>query len=136
MTSQVGPVRMTTIWCDAAVRAITAERAHRRELHDGPIQSLLAVDMELAVLRRRSRIATRQTWDAFTRSSRAKSQPCARCRERLPGMSDTSRSSTRVQPSAVSESTPAPWRTVSNGTCRHRRPERRELVQIVVEALA
>jgi signal transduction histidine kinase len=36
-------------------RAISAERARiARELHDGPIQSLLAVDMELAVLRRRA----------------------------------------------------------------------------------
>ena len=56
MTSQVGPVLYDHYLVRRLrSRAIAAERARiARELHDGPIQSLLAVDMELAVVRRRA----------------------------------------------------------------------------------
>jgi signal transduction histidine kinase len=143
MTSQVGPVLYDHYLVRRLrSRAITAERARiARELHDGPIQSLLAVDMELAVLRRRT--AESPLASDLGRFHEIVKSEVISLRELLEnvraGTSDTEplehALSELVRRFGIYTGTVAQF--VSNGSAAGiGAQERRELVQIVVEALA
>ena len=143
MTSQVGPVLYDHYLVRRLrSRAITAERARiARELHDGPIQSLLAVDLELAVLRRRAAESPLAS-DLGHFHDIVKSEIIS-LRELLEnvraGTSDTEplehALTELVRRFGIYTGTVAQF--VSNGTAAGiGAQQRRELIQIVVEALA
>jgi len=143
MTSQVGPVLYDHYLVRRLrSRAIAAERARiARELHDGQIQSLLAVDMELAVVRRRA--AESPLAADLGRFHEIVKSEIISLRELLEnvragtGDAETLEHSLSelVRRFGIYTGTVAQF--VSNGTAAGiGAQERRDLIQIVVEALA